>query len=517
MKAIILARVSTKDQEEGQSIPAQVRRLTEYALKKNLRVEHTFQVAESSTKDTRKQFEQIIALIKKSKEPVALVTDTVDRLQRSFRETPILDELRKEGQVELHFLREALIVNKNSNSSQLMQWDMGVLFASSYVRQLSDNVRRSKDQLHRNGEWSAKAPTGYKNVTLPSGKKSLEVDPATSWYVIKMFDMYAAGNHSFKTIADAMNRLGMRNAAGNPIYPSRVEVTLKNPFYYGIMFIKEEYFKHNYPPLISEWLFRKVQANMAGHSKSPIQYAGKPILLRGLITCQNCGCSVSGDIKKQKYVYYSCSNSKGVCKKIWVKEETILGGVLGYFDRIKLTDAQIDEITAALKQTYGREQEIFTQTQQILRKELDQIQGRLSKLVDMHLDGAIDTDTYQAKLREYKDRQREITAEMQERVDFDESCLITVKSVLDLAKKARNYFESSNLDEKQQLLRFMFSNFSLDGKNLHLELREPFLSMMKIEDQPVWLGRKDSNLRMAGPKPAALPLGHAPTNLDMSN
>ena len=25
-----------------------------------------------------------------------------------------------------------------------------------------------------------------------------------------------------------------------------------------------------------------------------------------------------------------------------------------------------------------------------------------------------------------------------------------------------------------------------------------------------WLGRKDSNLRMAGPKPAALPLGDAP-------
>lgn len=33
MKALIFARVSSKDQEDGQSIPAQVRRLTEYALK----------------------------------------------------------------------------------------------------------------------------------------------------------------------------------------------------------------------------------------------------------------------------------------------------------------------------------------------------------------------------------------------------------------------------------------------------------------------------------------------------
>lgn len=60
MKAIIFARVSSKDQEDGQSIPAQVRRLTEYALKKNFVIANTFQVTESSSKETRKQFEQII-------------------------------------------------------------------------------------------------------------------------------------------------------------------------------------------------------------------------------------------------------------------------------------------------------------------------------------------------------------------------------------------------------------------------------------------------------------------------
>lgn len=487
IKTIILARVSSKEQEDGHSIPAQVRRLTDYALKKKLRVEHTFQITESSSKETRKQFDEIITLIKKSTEPIALVTDTVDRLQRSFRETPILDEMRKEGKLELHFLREGLIVNQKSNSAQLLQWDIGVLFASSYVRQLSDNVKRSKEQGHKNGDWSALAPFGYKNVTLPTGKKSLEVDPATSGFVVKMFEMYAAGNQSFATIADEMNRLGLRGAEGNPIYPSRVHFTLKNPFYYGIMRIKGEFYKHNYQPLIQESLFHKVNSLMAGHNKSPAQYAGKPILFRGVIRCQRCDCMVSGDVKKQKYVYYSCGNSKGLCKKIWVKEEKFLEAVLGYFDRIKVTDEQIEDIVAHLKKSYGHEQEFFQQSQQALRKEMDQIQGRLSKLVDMHLDGAIDPETYQAKLREYKERQREITNEMQSHVDIDESCLITAKMVLGLAQNAREWFESSNLDQKQQLLRFVFSNFSLDGQTLHLQLREPFSSMSKIEDQPIWL------------------------------
>lgn len=89
MKAVIFARVSSKDQEEGQSIPSQVRRLTEYALKKGFEIDKTYQVVESSSKETRKQFEQIINYIKKAKEPFALITETVDRLQRSFRETPV--------------------------------------------------------------------------------------------------------------------------------------------------------------------------------------------------------------------------------------------------------------------------------------------------------------------------------------------------------------------------------------------------------------------------------------------
>ncbi len=51
MKAIIFARVSSKEQEDGQSIPAQVRRLTEYAIKKNFNIENTFQITESSSKE----------------------------------------------------------------------------------------------------------------------------------------------------------------------------------------------------------------------------------------------------------------------------------------------------------------------------------------------------------------------------------------------------------------------------------------------------------------------------------
>ncbi|OGN59992.1 MAG: hypothetical protein A3F40_01700 [Chlamydiae bacterium RIFCSPHIGHO2_12_FULL_27_8] len=70
----------------------------------------------------------------------------------------------------------------------------------------------------------------------------------------------------------------------------------------------------------------------------------------------------------------------------------------------------------------------------------------------------MDSDSYHTKLEEYKKRQREITSEIKNHIDADETCLITARSVLDLAKRAKEIFISSNLKEKQELLNFVFSN-----------------------------------------------------------
>lgn len=489
MKAIIFARVSSKDQEDGQSIPSQVRRLTEYAIKKNFIIESTYQVTESSSKDTRKQFEQIINYVKKAKEPFALITDTVDRLQRSFRETPLLDELRRQGRLELHFLREGLIVNQLSNSAQLLQWDIGVLFASSYVRQLGDNVKRSQEQCIKNGQWISKAPYGYKNVTLPSGLKNIEIDPEQSPFVVKIFGLYAQGNNSFQTVALKMREQNFaKTSRGKSITARTVELILKNPFYMGMMSIKGQLHPHKYPTLISEQIFNRVQTIIANHHKAPVQYAGKPILLRGLIICKNCGGSVSGDIKKQKYVYYSCHNSKRVCTKKWVKEETLLDTLFGYFDDMQLTDEQINDITNCIEADEIEQQEATRRFQHQLNTKLNLTQERISKLIDMHIDGKIDAQTYHFKLEEYKQEQRTLILEIKSCEGGNKAELIAAKDVLDLAKNAKEIFMSSKLDEKQQLLGFFFSNLMLDHENLDVELREPFKNITATQDQHIWRG-----------------------------
>lgn len=63
-KAIILVRVSSKEQEDGFSLEAQLANLKTYAQRKELDVIQVFRIIESSTKGQRPEFERMIEFIR---------------------------------------------------------------------------------------------------------------------------------------------------------------------------------------------------------------------------------------------------------------------------------------------------------------------------------------------------------------------------------------------------------------------------------------------------------------------
>lgn len=141
-------------------------------------------------------------------ETIALVADTIDRVQRSFKESVVLEDLRKEGKVEIHFMREGLVINLRSNSADILRWDMGVMFARSYVLQLSDNVKRSKEQAAKNGIWIGLAPLGYIHSVDLNGDKTIIPDPERAHYIIKVFELYSTGNYSLLTLQQEAGKNG---------------------------------------------------------------------------------------------------------------------------------------------------------------------------------------------------------------------------------------------------------------------------------------------------------------------
>lgn len=74
MKAIILARVSTEEQKDaGNSLPAQIQRLTTYCERKGFEIAETFSFDESAYKTKRDEFDKVLDYLKNSKEKIAIV------------------------------------------------------------------------------------------------------------------------------------------------------------------------------------------------------------------------------------------------------------------------------------------------------------------------------------------------------------------------------------------------------------------------------------------------------------
>ena len=119
-KAYVLCRVSSKDQEDNYSLKAQEDRLIDYCDRIGLQIVETYKIVESSTRGGRPKFREMLKSIEKHKEPIALVCDKVDRLQRNFNDVPKLEKLRKAGRLELHFRSDNKVLGQNSSSTDII-------------------------------------------------------------------------------------------------------------------------------------------------------------------------------------------------------------------------------------------------------------------------------------------------------------------------------------------------------------------------------------------------------------
>ena len=177
MKAIILARVSSKEQQDGYSIQTQTEQLTDYCNRKNLDVIKTYQIVESSTRGDRKEFRAMLDYISRQHSTIALVFTHIDRLQRSFKEYPLLDNYINDEIIEIHFINENKIIHKHSSASDKLVWNIGIAVAQNQVDILSEKVRSALHTKRENGEWGGKAPIGYTNVSdNDSGRNSIVID-----------------------------------------------------------------------------------------------------------------------------------------------------------------------------------------------------------------------------------------------------------------------------------------------------------------------------------------------------
>ncbi len=496
MKAIILARVSTEEQREaGNSLPAQVERLKSYCKRKGFEIVKTFSFDESAYKTKRDEFDKILEHLKGSKEKIAVCFDKVDRLSRNVfdKRVSLLYEKAIADEIELHFASDGQVISNNMSAVEKFQFGMSLGLAKYYSDAISDNVKRAYEQKLRNGEWIGKAPLGYKNIDLENDKKSIVVDESRAFLIKKLFELYASGKYSMKTLTKEMAKQGLKGTkTGEPIATSQMEKILKNPFYYGTMRVKKQLYPHNYDPIISRYLFNKVQEVINSYNRQRFKRTNKPYIFRGLLKCSDCGYTVSPytKIKKNVLVYYRCTNYGGNCKNVTnIKEKELVDQIAEVFKSIKLEDSVVDKLKDELRRTHESEKKFYEQSLRTIKNKLENIDRRLKVMYDDRLDGRITTEDYDKKVKEYDSEKQDLMIQYEEHNKADINFYITASRVLDLSNRAWEIFQSSEPEEKTQLLKFVLKNLELRGRKLVYELKNPFQGIVEYQKTGNWLGR----------------------------
>ena len=523
-QAVMLARVSSRKQERGASLDDQVESIQAYCHRNDLTIVEpmpkAFVFTESSTRGGRKKFNEMIDFIEHQKRKTAIVVHTLDRLQRGFGECEKIKELLKADKIEVHFIQEALILDKFSSDDDFTRYDFGILSAKLYLTSMNRNVKRSQKHNREAGLWQGLAPIGYLNAKDERKRATLILDPERAPIIKQIFEEYATGDHSIQSVWKSALDKGFTSKEPNynprsknfgircPVSKNKIHDILTNPFYYGCMYVADEeidektkkpiktFYKkiqHVYEPIISKELFDKVQAILKSKNRENFckeqKYAGIPFSLRGLIKCE-CGCMMTPERHKKKgniYTYLRCPHRNKDCKQYLVPEETILNQLnQEIFQKIRISPTMHELLKTSIIQSLEDEKKINANVRKKITDEIFMVDSRLERLWESYLDRVIDKPKYESEKEKYLTQKRELEEKANKYTDITKELKENVEKAINFVADVSNLMEVTSPDDKNMLLKRLLDNCVLHGDTLTYDIKAPFDKLISCNNYKQW-------------------------------
>lgn len=488
---VILARISSDKQDRELSLPAQTTRLKEYAARRQMEILREFVLIESSTVGDRRQFLECIKFCIKNRAP--LLIDCVDRAQRSFMEIPLLEKYRKSGELEIHFARENIVINAKSSATDILFWHQSVMMAEAYSLHFKENVARSVRAKVAKGEFPGMAPLGYKNVRDAAGLADIVLDDRESGAVRQLFQTFAAGDTSLKSLVRLAYDLGLRGRTGKPLPKSYIHRTLQNPFYYGVARWGQYTFEHRHPRLVDRTTWDKCQDVLSGrNTHRATRWGSKDYLYRGLITDAYSGRVVTTERKKNKYTYLMTWDESG--RHLAVNEDIVTGQIYKILQRMQVPPETVSAVSDYLKSAKEIESEFHARALSEIQRNITTAKTRHDNLLNLYLDGRIDDATYNAKKA---DLTNELSALYESEKTHRAADVGVNDTIVDFFRAAQNvadnFIKSSEVESRRAMLKSIFRTLQLKGKTLCYELNFPFNVLEQNTENNNWRRRRDSN------------------------
>jgi site-specific DNA recombinase len=227
-------------------------------------------------------------------------------------------------------------------------------------------------------------------------------------------------------------------------------------------------------PLITRDLWERVQQVLDRRFATRHRKVEHDFAFSRLIACGHCGCSLVGEIKKSRYIYYHCTGFKGKCPEPYTREEVLERCFSDLLKGLVLDDEVMAWMKEALRQSHEDERRYHEEAITRLQAEYTRLQDRIEAMYVDKLDGRVDTVFFDRKAAEWRGEQGRLMRTIEEHQSANQTYLEKGIRLLELGRRAHELFQKQEPREKRRLLDFVLSNCTWKDGELQATFRQPF-------------------------------------------
>lgn len=480
MNVVIWARVSSREQKEGYSLDAQIRANRDRALKNGWTVIREFVVAESAKRGVeRTVFNEMFKWVKtnaKREKIKAILAHKLDRVCRNMKDAVRLQELEDDCSVQLAFVENQF----GPGAAGALSFNVMAAVSQYYSDNLRTEVLKGMDERVRQGWPSGLAPFGYLNVG--DRDEPVQPHPVESKTLIRMFQLYATGKHTFETLSEKLAAEGFQYVPSQPRFNrTGLSHILRNRFYVGELHRNGNVYQGKYRLIIDRPTFHACQEILNGKNRRMSQQAH--LFSGGLIRCAHCGFAMTGERirrftggKNREYVYYRCANNRAGDEHPHIRwredhiEETIIKELASF----KMPPHIADWFRVSIKAAFSDVEALQRQLKQTLSKRKSELEGMLDRLLNGFLAGNVDEKVFNAKSDEMKREAAEVEESLAKALKFDPEAPVRALALFDFSQNLVDLWKVSNSEQKREIIEAISLKRTLSDASLELAKRYPF-------------------------------------------
>lgn len=451
-KCVIYTRVSTKEQaDNNMSLATQKKLCEQFCAKNNYEIVSYFGgTYESAKNDERKEFNNMLNFIKKSKQEISfIIVYSIDRFSRSGANAIYIKEQLKMQGVAVQSVTQPIDANTASGS---LQQNIQIIF-SEYDNQLRRDkcITGIKEAMLR-GEWCQHAPLGYDHIKK-NGKKMIVPNEKAKW-IKQIFEWKAYERISNEEIISRLNKQGFK------MYSQYLHKILKNPFYCGFLshnLLEGSLVPGNHEPIVSKELFMQAHEIKSGNSGGyKISSANDNIPLKRFMKCEKCGCYMRGYLAHKNMKYYYKCNSKGCSNNM--RADEVHKSFMKKFNKYNLSpnNALDTIITKYVTHVYHQVTATEHETVNTYEKQIQEIEKKITRLEERYMNEELNREMFEKFMAKLNTERKEIEGQMpkgQNQVSNLQNC---ISKAITLSSKLNTAWHSADFTYKQKLQYLVF-------------------------------------------------------------